>query len=250
MTTDRTATPEATPHGEAAGRAPANLPAPRLLAVLAAAVLVCNAPVLALPLRPAAATTVEIAGSFQDDFDRPELGENYWSTGDYWRIFDGQLLSPGAHNNPLWLRAILPPDVQVDFDARSEAPEGDTKCEIFGNGYDHASGYVLIFGGWGNRVTAIARLDEHGVPVDAQIPEPIPEGGHVRVQRTDMHVEQGRTYHWTVRRKGQTLSWSLDGQLVLQLVDPEPLRGSGHDRFAFSTWDADVFYDNLKVTPL
>ncbi len=225
-------------------------PSGRLLAVLGGVIVLANLPLVAYSLRPVASTAVEIAGVFRDDFNRPELGDAYWSSGDYWRIFDGQLLSPGAHNNPLWLRAVLPPDVQVDFDARSEAPEGDTKCEIFGNGYDHASGYILIFGGWGNTFTTIARLDEHGVPVNAELPEPIPNGGHVRVQRTDLHVEQGHTYHWTVIRKGGTLSWKLDGQLVLQLIDPEPLRGPGHDRFAFSTWDADVFYDNLVITPL
>jgi hypothetical protein len=37
---------------------------------------------------------------------------------------------------------------------------------------------------------------------------------------------------------------------MIEIVDPHPLRGRGHDRFAFSTWDVDVFYDNLKITPL
>ncbi len=229
--------------------------APKVIGLLVGVAALVNLPVLALALRPAAPTTVQITSQgFSDDFNRPELGDNYWSSGGYWRIAgfppDGQLLSPGAHNNPLFLRAALPDDVQVEFDARSESPDGDVKCEIFGNGYDHSSGYILIFGGWNNSVTAIARLDEHGVPVDSQLPEPMPNRGRVRVQRLDMHVEQGRTYHWTVKRKGMTLSWYLDGQLVEQLIDPEPLRGSGHDRFAFSTWDTDVYYDNLKITPL
>ena len=232
---------------------PAPLPARpsnRLLAVLGATVLIAGLPVLALALRPSASTTVEIGSGFSDNFDRATLGDNYWTMGDFWRIADNQLFSPGAHNNPLWLRAALPADVDVEFDARSESPEGDTKCEIFGNGYDHASGYMLIFGGWGNTVTTIGRLDEHGVPVEPQLQEPIPNGGHIRVQRADLRVEMGKTYHWSITRKGGTLTWMLDGVLVLQLIDPEPLRGSGHDRFAFNTWDADVYYDNLKITPL
>jgi hypothetical protein len=240
---------ETAPNTDAPAPLPA-YPASKLLAILGAVVLVAGLPVLALALRPGAATTTEIGSGFTDTFDRATLGDNYWTMGEFWRISDNQLFSPGAHNNPLWLRAALPADVEVDFDARSESPEGDTKCEIFGNGYDHASGYILIFGGWNNTVTTIGRLDEHGVPVDSQIPEPIPNGGHVRVQRQDLRVEQGKTYHWTVTRKGMTLTWMLDGVLALQLIDPEPLRGSGHDRFAFSTWDADVYYDNLKITPL
>jgi hypothetical protein len=221
----------------------------RLLIILGATVLIAGLPVLALGLRPGASTTVEIGSGFTDNFDRQSLGDNYWTMGDFWRIADNQLFSPGAHNNPLWLRAALTADVTVDFDARSESPEGGAiKCEIFGNGYDHASGYILVFGD--RVVTAIGRLDEYGAPADSQLPEPIPNGGHVRVQRQDLRVEQSKTYHWTVTRKGMTLTWMIDGVLILQLIDPEPLRGSGHDRFAFSTWDADVYYDNLKITPL
>ncbi len=238
---------ERSSHGDEAASERAS---PRLIALCAALVVVAVLPLVALAMRPRASTALELRGPFGDDFNRPELGDDYWSSGGFWRIAGDQLLSPGAKNNPLWLRAELPADVQVEFDARSESPEGDTKCEIFGNGYDHASGYILIFGGWGNTITTIGRLDEHGVPVAAQLPDPLPNGGHVRVERHDLRVEQGRTYHWTVRRKGGTLSWSLDGQPAIELVDPEPLRGPGHDRFAFSTWDADVFYDNLQITAL
>ena len=213
-----------------------------------------NLPLVALGVRqvvnPSAQATTEIGAGFSDNFDRPNLGYNYWSSGGYWRLVGNELLSPGAKNNPLWLRAALPADVQVEFDAHSDSPEGDTKCEIFGDGYEHASGYILIFGGWNNSITAIARLNEHGIAVPAMLPNPLPNGGEVRVERRDLHVEQGRTYHWMVRRKGGTLSWSLDGQPTLEIVDPEPLRGPGHDRFGFSTWDVDAFYDNLKITPL
>jgi hypothetical protein len=221
-----------------------------LRAVLIVTCLVAGLPLIAFSLRSSAPTTTEIGNGFVDDYNRGDLGYNYWATGGYWRIADGQLLSPGAKNNPLWLKAVLPADVQVDFDARSESPDGDIKAEIFGDGYDHASGYMLIFGGWNNSITTIARRDEHGVPVPAMMPNPLPNDGRVRVERRDLHVEQGRTYHWTIRRQGGTLSWFLDGQPVMEIIDPQPLRGPGHDRFAFNTWDTDVFYDNLKVTPL
>ncbi len=229
-----------------------DLPDKKLVRVLVAFVILVSLPVLALAFRPAASTSALVAPStgFSDDFNRPDLGLNYFSTGAYWRIVNGELLSPGAKNNPLWLRAALPENVQVEFDARSESPDGDVKCEIFGDGYSHASGYILIFGGWSNNITAIARLDEHGVPVTGNFPSPLPNDGRVRVERRDMKVAQGQMYHWTIRRQGEHLAWQLDGQPVLEIIDHEPLRGSGHDRFAFSTWDVDAFYDNLKITPL
>ena len=72
-----------------------------------------------------------------------------------WRTVDGQLVCPGVKQNPLWLKAKLPQNVAVEFDARSQSPEGDIKVEIFGDGTDHASGYVLIHGGWNNTLSIL-----------------------------------------------------------------------------------------------
>ncbi len=212
-------------------------------------VVVVNLPLLGLAFRGPAETTVSIGTGFMDDFNRSELGNNYFATGAYWRIVNGELFSPGAKNNPLWLKAALPDNVLVEFDARSESPDGDIKCEIFGDGYSHASGYILINGGWNNSITALARLDEHGQTLQA-FTNPLPNEGRVRVERHDLRVEQGRNYHWLIRRQGQTLTWQIDGQTVFEVQDPEPLHAKGHDRFAFSTWDVNVYYDNLKITPL
>jgi hypothetical protein len=81
----------------------------------------------------------------------------------------------------------------------------------------------------------IARLDEHGPDV---------------VARTDRRVEKGRTYRMRVERRGGTLRWLVDGEELLVMEDPRPLEGPGHDRFGFSSWDADLFFDDLRVEAL
>ena len=177
--------------------------------------------------------------TYRDDFERPVLGESWFTTGMHWRVSGGELWAPEAKNNPLWLRMRLPHDVAIEFDARSEGStgnrQGDIKFEIFGDGRSHASGYVCVFGGWGNTVTAIARLDEHGSD---------------RKERRDRPVEPGRRYHMRVERRGSVLRWSVDGELLLEYDDPRPLAGPGHDRFGFSGWASDLFFDNLVVEPL
>jgi len=176
---------------------------------------------------------------YGDDFERTELGGDWFTTGGHWRILKGELWAPEAKNNPLWLKMKLPRDVAVEFDARSETAgggrPGDIKFEIFGNGRDHASGYVCVFGGWGNQISVIARQDEHGAD---------------RKERRDVKVEPGRTYHMRVERAGRELRWLVDGRLFLAYDDPRPLEGAGHDRFGFSSWEADVFYDGLRIRPL
>lgn len=204
----------------------------QLIAVLAV-VLAVNLPFIHYLLRGEAPVTAQVP--FSDDFNRDAIGSNYFTTGGHWRIHDGWVHSPGVKNNPLWLKARLPADVAVEFDVKSEAADGDIKAEIFGNGRDHASGYVVIFGGWSNTISVIARLDEHG---------------HDRKESRAFKVEKGHVYHMRIERKGNTLRWLADNQLMMEYADPNPLRGSGHDRFGFSSWDSDLYFDNLTIQPL
>jgi hypothetical protein len=172
---------------------------------------------------------------FSDDFEREELGPR-WSDTSGWRIRDGQVFSAGTHNQALWLKVPLPADALIELDARSESPAGDIKFELYGDGENHASGYILIFGGWNNTISTIARLDEHGS--DRQ-----------ELRRRGL-VEPGRSYHFRVERRGGALRWFVDGKLLLDFYDPEPLRGEGHDRFAFNNWESQLYFDNLRIRPL
>ncbi len=203
-----------------------------------AAMALATAPLLSPLVRGEAPTTLP-GPSFADDFERSEVGPDWWSTGGPWMIRDGELWGAGARNNPLWLGMALPRDVAVEFTARSETATGtrpgDIKFEIFGDGRAAGSGYVLVLGGWGNAVSAIARLDEHGAG---------------RVERTDRPVEPGRTYRMRLERSGTVLRWYVDGEEFLAFDDPAPLDGPGHDRFGFSSWDADLFFDGLRIEPL
>jgi hypothetical protein len=129
---------------------------------------------------------------FRDDYSDPAtVAQKYNSTGGLWRVVNGELLSPGVKNNPLWLRANLPNDVRVEFDVRSMSPEGDIKVEIFGDGSDHASGYVLIHGGWNNSISIIARRGEplpRGDRQDVPLAHRAPRQGAVVVhQRRALH---------------------------------------------------------------
>jgi hypothetical protein len=183
-----------------------------------------------------------VGDGFRDDFDRLELGTAYRDTGGGYHLSNGQLRVQGARNRPLWLRRTLPRDVRVEFDVRSESPQGDIKVELFGDGFSKATdvsytatSYVVIFGGWNNSKNVIARLDEHGSD---------------RAEGKKNPVVKGRTYHMKIERKGDTISAWADDQLLAQLKDKSPLAGTGHEYFAFNDWDAELWFDNLKITPL
>jgi hypothetical protein len=259
---------------------------PRILVPVAIAVGVVQLPFLHAALRGPA--PIAAAVPYQDKFDRASVGDAWWSNGGHWRIVDGQLYSPGVGNNPLWLKARLPPDVRVEFDVRSEGPDGDVKWEMYGDGRNHSTGYVFLFGAWRNRESRICKLEEHAPTQDeartqlAATARPLPremdllerlQQPFVRwsarrdlermekgeywerempfvVKRMDLKVERGRTYHMKVTRQGGRLRWEIDGQLALEMEDPAPLSGNGHDRFGFSSWANDTYFDNLSITPL
>ena len=259
---------------------------PRILVPVAIAVAAVQLPFLHAALRGPA--PIAVAVPFQDKFDRASVGDAWWSNGGLWRIVEGQLYSPGVGNNPLWLKARLPADARVEFDVRSEGPDGDVKWEMYGDGRNHSTGYLFLFGAWRNRESRICKLDEHALTQDearaqlAATARPLPrqmdlfeaiqqpfirwgarrdlermEKGEYWeretpfvVKRMDLKVEKGRKYHVVVTKRGGRLRWEMDGQLALEMEDPSPLSGSGHDRFGFSSWANDTYFDNLSITPL
>ena len=186
-----------------------------------------------------------VTSPWTDGFDRGAPGTTYYKTGGGYALTGGALSAHGAHNHPLWLRKKLPRDVRIEFDCWSTEPRGDIKIELFGDGKSFdpdggaytATGYEVIFGGWFNSKSIIARLDEHGKDV---------------VARTDPKVVPGRHYHWKLERTGKTVRWYVDDMQVpfLQLEDPQPLEGGGHEYFGFNNWETDTWFDNLSITPL
>ncbi|MDF1563729.1 MAG: hypothetical protein P1V51_11845 [Deltaproteobacteria bacterium] len=203
--------------------------------VLLAAVLVVQIPLLHQACWSAPPASQSLP--FADDFERAELGPAY---GTFFhaarpKIEAGRLWTGEVKNNPIWLDLELPEDVVVTFDVQATARAGDVKWELFGNGRDHESGYVFVFGGWTNTISIIARLDEHGSD---------------RKERKDFRVDPARVYQMRVERKAGHLKWYVDGTLFLEWKDESPLTGTGHDRFGFSAWETPAYFDNLRIEAL
>jgi hypothetical protein len=186
-----------------------------------------------------------VTEEWKDTFERGEIGGDYYKSGKGYEIASGALSARGAHNHPLWLRKKLPRDVRLDLDCWSNEERGDIKVELFGDGRSFdpdagrymATGYELIFGGWFNSKSIIARLDEHGKDI---------------VANTTLKVEPTRHYHWRIERVGKKVTWWVDDLQTPFLVfdDATPLDGQGHEYFGFNNWETDTWFDNLVITPL
>jgi hypothetical protein len=202
---------------------------------------------------PTRTVSPPLIGSFEDDFERTELGADWRTTSSEWRIENGRLCGKNAHNHGVWLARVLPINVRIEFDAVSNSPDGDIKAEVFGDGasaasgtsYNDATSYLAIFGGWKNNFHVFARLNEHA----SDRPEiKIAPGSDDERARP---VAQGQTYHFKIERAdAKTVRWWVGDMLMFKFADPEPLTGTGHDHFGFNDWEVPVCFDNVKVTAL
>jgi hypothetical protein len=185
-----------------------------------------------------------VTGKWTDDFARDEIGGNYYKTGGGYAV-NGALSAKGGRNHPLWLRKKLPKDVQIDVVAWSNTPDGDIKVELAGDGRSFdpdggqytSTGYVFVFGGWGNSKSLIARGNEHGQDLK---------------QRTTPKVVPGQRYKFRIVKKDKKLTWYIDDMTVpfLDYTDERMMSGVGHEYFGFNNWESDAWFDDLVVTPL
>ena len=180
---------------------------------------------------------------FADDFSSSSMGEAWSETmSGLYRLSGGELVVKNGYNHPLWLRSALPRDAVIELDAWSNDEAGDIKIEAWGDGKSFAqttsytaTSYVFILGGWHNQISAIARMNEHGAD---------------RRARSDVRVVKGQHYHFRITRKGGHIDWQVDGRPFLTFDDPDPLDGADHSYFGFNDWEAELHFDNLKITPL
>jgi hypothetical protein len=206
---------------------------------------------------------------FDDSFDRPasllpagdsaassagDPGPDWMATApNVWHIDKGRLCAERAHNHGVWLKRVLPVNARIEFDAVSDALDGDLKAEFWGDGrsyatalsYTNATSYLTIYGGWHNKTHVLARINEHGsdrkeITVDPNSDDP-----------RERPVVAGQIYRFKVERSdGKTVKWWVDGNEMLSYPDSAPLTGAGHDHFGFNDWDVKVCFDNVRIAPL
>jgi len=186
--------------------------------------------------------------------DKTNIGPNWvQAQTNAWHIEDGWLCVDNAHNHGIWFARPIPINARIEWEAKSDSPEGDLKAELWGDGrgfakgtsYNDATSYLAILGGWKNTLHVLARLDEHKddrkvVHVDKDSDDP-----------RQRPVMRGQVYHFKVERNdGKTVKYYVDTLLMATFLDSEPLMGLGHDHFGFNDWEAKVCFDNVKITPL
>lgn len=159
--------------------------------------------------------------SFEDQFDRAEIGPDWSFPGKVAKIVDGRLFIDGAGAH-VTIQRPFTSDVKIEFEA--EANPNVPPCDI---AVSFASGsYLLQFGGQNNRVNQI-----YGYLVDDKPP---------------FLIEHHKVYKCVAVKEGNRLSYTVNGTRILETTVEDVAGGPGFDRVALVTWNG-MFVDHVKV---
>ncbi|MFW5829178.1 MAG: protein kinase domain-containing protein, partial [Planctomycetota bacterium] len=181
-----------------------------------------------------------------EDFRDPEAVSRRWEMFPRDRVW--QLTADGLRVEAGTLAALtyrhpLPGDVRIEFQATIEGENlDDLGCFLNARGptprdlHDRAMplqhAYAFQVGAFGNTRNRINRL------------------GDVLTSRSDSALRSGQRYHVIAERRGDTLTLTLNGRSLLQVVDPRPLDDAAHCLAGVSTWFAGVTWHEIRISRL
>lgn len=182
--------------------------------------------ILSSPFVQAESTEPDWQLVFSDDFEREELGPDWKAKTDNWEISDGMLVKqhPGPCGEIVLTRPIRGLQ-RVEFEAVSSGEPGDLSVTLHGRNhrirsgdeliYVLKSGYFLQFGGRGNAVNQILRMGET-VATDK-----------------NKQIEKDKVHHIVAEFDGTRVRMTVDGDVVLEYEENDPLLGGDHEHLTF-----------------
>ncbi len=186
--------------------------------------------VVALTALPAVAQAEDWKLVFEDDFDRAELGPDWWATG-LTHIEDGEL-AMGRAGDPGGTYALCRRDftgaIRLEYDAMAPV---DNPCDLSavlnGNEQGYAGGFFFGFGSQNNTTGRFLLKNMPGAEYEATI---TPRKWH----------------HVVCERDGLHFRHIIDGETVLDYTHEGPLPGPLYPHVGFAVWHIGRF-DNVRV---
>jgi serine/threonine protein kinase len=181
---------------------------------------------------------------FTDDFSDPQRTQSEWDLEDgVIRMvpFRDEVEAGTVHTSRvvrMLLRQPLQGDLRFEWDCRIDSPRLDSVCCTFSEprgspgigAFD--SGYTVNLGAYDNSAAFVSR-----------------QGTRLTESRASP-LTRGRTMHVRVDHIGGRISAWIDGQRVLETVDPEPLVGEGRGTFALCNWGSDMRWSAVRISEL
>ena len=207
---------------------------------------------------------------FMEDFDSypdsSKLPAGWWQEGsEAVRIEKGRLhadanLDQNGEDygtSTIWLDKTFEGDICVEFDAHVLASDGDKNNINFFFLFSDPSGRSLRqtmneradgqYGKYHKLNGYVFTFLANGNPDNARFRMRDDPGFHLIQEKFTYECKRHKTYHITVTKNGNRITYSVDGTIYLDKIDgtSNPEHKSGI--IGFRTWHTDLWWDNLKV---
>jgi hypothetical protein len=164
-----------------------------------------------------------------EEWDR-RSGE--WSEDDGWVTGRHPDNSPGM----IVCRKPFPGDVIVDFEARTVPPSTHDINFMWNGSWDEAKNergvaYVAGLQGWWEGKVGIEKSPDYKLNAGTPL----------------FPFEPGHTYHIQGGSIGGHCFVCVDGKLLLEVTDPEPIDSSVHTRVGFEAYASQIQVRNVKI---
>lgn len=176
---------------------------------------------------------------FRDDFLQPGLGPDWEVTGGRWKAGDGVLRGQNGEDRGalVYTNARFPGDVLLDFYGTAVPPcRNDLNFTWKARGWDAAKndadiGYIGGLGGWWTGRAGIEKYPDCAL----------------RALTGSFCLEPGRAYHI---QAGSILDYAfvaVDGQVLVELRDPQPLTGEDCARAGLGVYCSTIEFRRFRV---
>ncbi|MBD3293116.1 MAG: hypothetical protein GF393_09340, partial [Armatimonadia bacterium] len=149
---------------------------------------------------------------FEDDFERAELGDNWWASG-LTEIEDGRMVigrEDDMGRNLVMCARKFDGAIRLEYDAMSPVEDpSDLSAIINGSTDGYSSGY---FFGFGSQLNSTGRFILRGTTIDEY----------------DATIVPGKWHHVVCERFGDRFRHIIDGETVLEYTHDDPLPGPLH----------------------
>lgn len=164
--------------------------------------------------------------SFQDDFQRSEVGPD-WKMVPGMSLADGRLKLVGTVNAQI--NRSFKPDIRLEFDAWAieEIPPCDISVTLCGG--ELGMGYLLGFGARGNRANHLLGPGVNFADLDPPFV-----------------IEQGKQYHCVAQKEGKHISYTVNGTTLFDVKTEDPIGGPGFDIAGLLAWTG-MTVDSVRV---
>ncbi len=176
---------------------------------------------------------------FHDGFTDPDISKRWEVTGGDWKCGNGICTGVYRENGGglIYTLKQFPGDVMLDFYGTILAPcNNDLNFSYRARGWDYKNndadvGYISGLNGWYLNYAGIERYPELKIHAFCDT----------------FKAESGREYHIQAGIVGTDCFLAVDGQMIVNLTDPDPISAPDCNRVGLGTYCSQIQFRDFKV---